>query len=353
MNEATSILEDLTIEEGSLVDKGDNPEAHIQLFKMKEEEKKEEPQEMGFFAKLRQWVGLEKGEYLEEARTMDEILTERDYLKEFHKLRDAFSESVGSILDHSHGEEMAQKLQETVEQFTNSARDLAGQMTKGNQEAEKRLFGILSDLQNSVDGDDAISRKGFAKAAIELGSFQIDEQEADLPMEGKETEKMENQESPAVVLPTEDQPQEAAKTADIQKQMDAMKGELEAARQTITKMEEERSAAQYLAKARDLKTPGVDVNDLAVILQKADSQDPEFGSKVLEVIKGLTTQIQTSENLLFKSMGSVGTSDPNSPAARLESIAKEIQTAEKMSFAKAYDEAMSRNPQLASDAIQG
>lgn len=347
----TSILEDLTIEEGSLVDKGDNPGAHIMLFKMKKDQEKTET----LLQKLARWVKFGKDEHAS-ALTMQEIIRDRDYMDEFYKLKDAFSQSISSILDYSEGQEMVDKLRETVDQFSNSAMDLADRIYKNDHQDHEKIFQILSDLKTAIDGDGAIDRGRFAKAAAQLDQIELTAPEkADHQTEEEEEKTEMEKEELKTDLPVEDpQVEKSDKTdvSEIQKQMQAMKSELEQARETVAKLENERNQAAYIAKAREMAVPGVEVSEMAEIVKAAD-MNKETGEKILNVINALASQVKAKDNLLFKSIGSAGTSDPNSASVRLENAAREIQTSKNISYAQAYDEAMTANPELAAEAIQG
>lgn len=392
-------LEDLTIEEGSLVDKGDNPEAHVMLFKRAEGKKEEtvsDEKKKTFFEKLKAWVGKT------EPRTTSEILAEDNFREEFFKARMAFMDSVHSILDGADRDQMGPLLQQSVQEFSSIARELTAQMTKAAPDAAKDLSSILDrmvaavSIQGVNDPNEVSKRAEFAGALEDLERFEVpsdvgkaeetkmpeptshtksfeellkgiedeDTRKAFAAAHTAELEKAKASKPKPPFMDDEDKEEEKdgkKKSApsdlpeSVQKAMEAMQKQNADLAAKVAKLEDEKAEASFVAKAREMAGDvAIDVNELGSILKTAHESDPATAEKLEGMVKGLIAQAAKGQ-ALTDSIGSAGggRGAPTGPEAELEKKAEEIRKADPtLSESAAYVKAMDLNPELAAAAIR-
>lgn len=401
MAEARYELTELEINEGSLVDKGDNPEAHVRLFKMEDGEEAHEPAQdepatpevskgKGVLRKLWERIaGTGTEEVAKDyARTTAEILRSDRLEHDFAKLRLAFMESVDSILECAEGAEMAGLLETAVSEFNAEAGRITADIGKASQDSADELRGILDAMIDSVSkGDNEAPRPEvraeFAKAVADLEAFEVPK----APQEEKEsmtTEK--NLDSVLAALPEgdraiidaelakighdgkkkpyagkeeeeEDEMKKSAEPSNVEKRMIELEKRAELAEAKVAALVEKERSAEFLEVAKRLVPGGVDHADLGAALKTASDFDPDFGANLEKLFGALGAQVEKSS--LFSVVGSeapVGKSSGSDAHAKLEARAAELKKSandrgERMTSAEAYDLAMNENPQLALEAV--
>jgi len=386
MPKAQFQLNDLEINEGSLVDKGDNPEAHVALFKMRADEDAVETakdadqpdSKPGFFARIKAWVT--KGG--PEPRMTGDIVDSDEFEFGMMKLRLAFQDSISSILENAPATQVGAMLQDTVGQFSTRANSLAFDIGKVDKPASQELSGIVSRLVASVATEptvgkvaepnpiSAMKRADFAKALDDLANFEIPK--AQPPQEATVSTKNQNALSFDDVLKNlpEDQQAtinahldtlkaadtteaDAAAKADEAAKAAPVNAEIATLRAQVAKLEDDKITDQMIAKAKDINLAGSDVSELAGILKGAFGRSTAEGEAIEKTFRAAAAQVSKAD-VLMKSIGSTGGAAPEAGSAegKLEVAAKEIQKANpKLSNAEAYDQAMDQNPEIAAEAV--
>jgi len=381
-------LTNLTINEGSFVGAGDNPEAHITLFKNKGDDVPENNDDDGtapeglfskIAARLRKWAGSPK--------TTSQIVAERAFADEFYKLRSAFMESVWSILDLSDPDEMAGMMGKTVNEFAAAAKRMIAAVGKVDAVKAADLQAIVDQMTTAVAVDaeksdtpsaQSIDRAALADIVVKLEAFEFPAGVAaptDTPtqeppvkksaaeilaaMPADERAAVEAHVKAAAATPT---PAEKSTPADVvpasvQKAIDELTKtsadlakRLEASEAETKKLKDEAETAQYVEKAR--KFPGLDVNKVAKQLKGAYAVSKEQGEELESLFAAQAAQAKKGQKRLTNSVGSSapGEVDTNKAAAAETAMAKrigEIRAAEpKLSKEQAYAKALEENPDL-------
>jgi hypothetical protein len=393
MTEAKYELTSLEIDEGSLVDKGDNPEAHVRMFKRDEEPSAEEPSESrgGVLRKVWEWFGAGSAKDAEPAeavrkdypKTTGEILRARKFQEEFAVLRGALMESIYCILEEAPAEEISDLLAKAVAEFAAEADGLTQAVIEKGARAPDDLASIIDRMRDSVSkGENGADRAGFAEAVAELERFAFEiraakkeenvsnttksanEILAGLPAEdiiafaeslGKKTDQETKGEHNEEDEMKEDAKKAAGQSEAIEKRMVELEKRAAEAEARVAAMVEKERSAEFVAKAKKIVPGGVDHAELGSILKAAHDFSGEHGEALERVLTALGAQV--SKSALFTVVGSAAPVGKGANAHdQLETRANEIQKAaaangKPVSFAEAYDRAMSENPALALEAV--
>jgi hypothetical protein len=116
--------------------------------------------------------------------------------------------------------------------------------------------------------------------------------------------------------------------------------------QKIAKAEQEKSrSAEFVAKAASFKHLGMGAAELGPVLKGIHDGSPDVFPKVEQLLRAADAQI--AKGALFGEKGKdPGEADATTAEGKLDALAKSIAAAEKMPYAKAYQTAMERDPQL-------
>jgi hypothetical protein len=382
-------LSDLEIFESSLVDSGDNPEAHVKLFKAAEdvseesssEESTEKSHPKNILKKVWEWVaGAPDNEVVSKMgppRTTGEILRSQQFETDFSKLRAAFMESVDSILEYAESAEVSALLQKAVQEFSDEASSMTSEIAK-REPCKADSFRKIVDQMGAVvsNNNDAAEREiraEFAKAVAALDAFEVPKT-VQKESEEMTTEKIDETESGVtageVNVEAQNETQveasvqadtatvETEKNADsvaFEKRMVELEKRAANAESKLAVMVEKERTAEFIQKAKAIVPGGIDHAELGDALKSAHGHSQQEGERLEKLFSALGAQVEKGS--LFKVVGSdapVGKS--GNAHVELENIAKEILKAahmagEKMSFAESYDKAMIAHPHLAVEAV--
>ncbi len=360
MTEAKYELQELEINEGSLVDKGDNPEAHVLLFK-----REQENAPRGLFRKLWSWAvsGTQKAS----PETA------------FAELRLSLLGEVEAVMDNAATEDIDARLAKAVAEHIERADKLT---EKHSPEWTGHFSDLLDRMARSVSSpeEQGADRAEFVKAIAELESFSFsmaeektmqdaekmldaappsppvevvevvavesEKAKAETKGSGKEPEKMDHEEE-------EEMKEETQKTAEaIEKRMVELEKRAQEAEAQLAKMLDEKRGAEFAAKAKTIVPAGVDHAELGAALKAAHDHSSAEGERLERLFSALAAQVQHGE-LLAVAGSEAPVGKAHNAHERLEAIAAEIVKASggKVSHAAAYDQAMTQNPELAAEAI--
>lgn len=356
MTEAKYELQELEINEGSLVDKGDNPEAHVMLFK-----REQENAPRGLFRKLWNWAvsGTEKAS----PETA------------FAELRLSLLGEVEAVMDNAAPGDVDAQLAKAVAEHIERADKLT---EKHSPEWTGHFADLLDRMARSVSSpqEQGADRAEFVKAIAELESFSfsvaeektmqdaektldaappsppvevvaVESEKAETKGSDKEPEKMDHEEE------EEEMKEDTQKAAEaIEKRMVELEKRAQEAEAQLAKMLDEKRGAEFVAKAKTIVPAGVDHAELGAALKAAHDHSSVEGERLERLFSALAAQVQHGE-LLAVAGSEAPVGKAHNAHERLEAIAAEIVKASggKVSHAAAYDQAMNQNPELAAEAI--
>lgn len=344
-------LEDLSIDEGSLVDEGDNPEAHIKLFKLAPTSKAEAP----VFA----------------ARTTAEILAERAFSDDFWKLRCAYVDSVQGILAMVEPSQMGGALDRTTSEFTSAVGELIASVGKLSSSFAAKLRGAMEQIKVAAAADP--DSGAITKAVAALDGYAPDNMEDNVSQKNATPPALKTADEIIAALPDDQRAAivaqlDAAKASEASAKADAEKARAEVSKAaadeaavmsaaltkrladteaTLAKMKDEALTAQFVAKAKEIGAGPTE--DVATLLKSAFGRDPKEGELLERTLRALATQVR--KGALFSVVGSDSRDGATDAEGRLDAEAKKIADAEKATYAVAYKRACERNPALAREAI--
>lgn len=397
-NAATAELKDLTIEEGSPVDDGDNPPAKIAMMKGKgddgtttvepgSDEEATKAARDGFWTRLKKWAGvsISKDGY-GPPRTVGQIVAMDEFRDKFWKLRMAFVDSMNSILQGSADTEqmngmMAQSVKEFSDMCTAMAKPLGA--TKARE-----LAAIIGDMSTATVAGGTSKRRDFVGAMQRLEDFDFSPG-ADAPTPADETNNADKENtmsnktekttagveaimaklSPderkvmedaikAAPVPApakvEEDPALKGASPELLKRMQNMEAELAA-------MKDKDTDGTFTAKARALDVPGADVADVAKQLRNANTAGGSAAVELLEkTLRALSAQARKG-NLLMEKMGIAGkrtetTGGPSTADELVKQKAEELRKSNpKLTAEQAYARVIAdpANSRLAAAAMSG
>lgn len=272
--EAHELL-DLEIDEGSLVEAGANPEAHILLFKNAEKpvplfEKTRAALKSLFSRKPAQKMMDGEGE--EAPTTLDEAVARQEQMERWWKLRNAFDSVVYGILDSgASASEMGAKLAEAVQQFVDALAQDGAAAAKAAGGVECVDAALSAVLASGVTPE----LKEDLKKTLDL----LTEQGNPAPRADKKESPMKTFEDVLKTLSAEDAALVRAQLAggsEVQKRLDGMDAALKAATAKNEELSKElanqRIAGRVLEKAalvKDLAVPGLTTEAMTKTLVEA------------------------------------------------------------------------------------
>ena len=359
MTEAKYQLHELEINEGSLVDKGDNPEAHVLLFK-----REQENAPRGLFRKLWNWAvtGTEKA----------------SPEHSFGELRLSLLGEIEATMDNQPADQIDAALAKTVAEHIAQAERMT---QKSAPEWTARFADVLDRMQRSVSSpaEQGADRAEFVKAVAEMESFifadaeektmqdaekTLDAAPPSPPVEVVEVVAVESEKAKAETKGS-DEPakmdheeedemkEETQKAAEaIEKRMVELEKRAQEAEAQLAKMLDEKRGAEFVAKAKSIVPAGVDHAELGAALKAAHDSSTAEGERLERLFSALAAQVQ--HGALLEVVGSEApVGKAHNAHERLEALAAEIvkASAGKVTHAAAYDLAMTQNPELAAEAI--
>lgn len=404
---ATHQLTNLSITEGSLVDAGDNPEAHIKLFKHKHESGTPTPATSTtapaptMFAKLKdrlaKWMGGAP-------KTTNVIVAERKFREDFWNLRSAFMDSVYGILDLADPDELSTLTGKTVAEFAAASKVLVATMKRLDVDKAADFEAIIAEMTEALGEQDPltkaapgspvrdIQRAVFAAAVAKLEAFEPPDDDGSTDPTTKESPVTKPAQpvnktfeeiiaalpegeratvaaklaagtpAPAPVvdankaLPTDTalEAMEKRLRAEMQKGLDDANKRADKAEQETTKLREEAEHAGFVAKAR--KYTGLDTEKTAKQLKAAYKRSKEEGDELASLLDAAHAQAAKGRTRLTTTKGSSAPGGPADDVAKdaenqLQRKADEIHkaslsTVNKLTPQQAYAQATVENPRL-------
>jgi len=355
----THQLTDLVVNEGSLVDKGDNPEAHIRLAKAG-----------GPFAKLWRWVhaAIRKDEPAPPApKTTAEVMAADQFAQEFARLKCALIDSIYSILDVAPSAEMVALLQRSVDEFAAKANATMGTMPQELESVVGELKSACGDLESvekrfafvtAVQKLDVLDPSGFrpvvpAIKADEAAKMKtIDEVLSALSPEDKaviEAALQAKQEKPAEEKPAEKPAEvEMAKAAPVDVEKADLAKRLEDATIELAKLKDEKVTAEFVKRAAEIGVPGQDAAHLGGLLKRAYAADKQLGDDVEAALKSAATHAAAVTAPLFAKVGTTGGDAAGASASiKIAHLADELRKQNpKLSKHQAEAKVLEQNPAL-------
>lgn len=388
---ATHRLVGLQINEGSLVDQGDNPEAHIVFFKRKPQEttmpapapSTTPAHKLGGWRSLLEWAGIAKKkpastttttaekDYYDGPRTLAQILAADRFNEEICKLRWAFMDSVRSIMSSADPTSIAPLMQKSVAEFGVLAQQLVADLKKRHPEATdaaanaEKFVDILARLTAQANAhaetakaapskpDDEAARLLFVKTLAELEAFELPfnpaPQETEMPADTNATKSLEDI---VKALPEAERTQLAKELADLKAAAAAAKaspaapapapapatGGDDVQKQLADLQKQAADAKAEVAKLRDEKAyegfvakakdiGAGDVQEVATLLKGAYGRSAEEGASLEKVLRAQAAQLAKAQSILTKTLGSSNNAAAGSLDEKIGEAVKAIQKA--------------------------
>lgn len=357
MTKAKQKLEDLTIKEGSVVERGDNPEAHIMIVKDAEDDR-------SFIRKMWDWATGTPSVQTEKYMTTSEILAEDRFVSEFHKLRSAFREAIEMSMHLPLGE-MSDGMKRSIDEFTMEAAKLMGDLEKSAPEAAETLKGILDDLSAQSDTKDEEGREKFAKAVEALEGFSMpkvpatptaaepaaQEKEADMAQVEKSLEDI------LACLPEGEAATISKALKDADDKAAAAVDTLKTISERLEQLEKKQERAKFVDMAKEvIGDAALDLEKTADSLQAAFGVSTEAGDTLVGVLKAASAQASTDG--LFEEAGSeapeADTVGGGTAEERLKAIASDLRKEDpSLTEFAAYNKAADSHPELKAQAVLG
>jgi len=327
-------LKELEIEEGSLVDKGANPLAHVVLFKRD---------------KSKSLVERVK-DFVKGAMTFDQVRDSQDARREWWELTDAFSTSVRSIIDENPDNAVELMMQSAV-QFVEAVKPLIPQLE--GTDVYLRAQGVVTAVEAAMEGETDIAKKL---------SDAIQEPDGTGSPEGKEVEKMTldeilkglPEEQRKVIQAELDKKEESVEKEDpVEKKEDLpedVRKRIEETEKRNTELEkrlneqiEKAEIAEFVAKAKTYPNlPNMKPDEFGPVLRKLSKV--EGYDKLEAILEATNKALEDSE--LMKVKGEDG-GDASDAYSQLEKKAEELQKADsKLTKEQAFNKACEANPDL-------
>ena len=322
-------LRSVKLDEISFVGKGDNPHAHVLLLKMKPEDSiialgKEYKETEDHNKVLKSW--LESNQVKKddgEALTFAELAADRELRDKIWSMCYMLEDSLGSIVRDESCTDKAAKIQQSIEEFKTAVTAI----TKGENKMTPEEITALKKAKE--DSDTKVAELTKANEELIAKAAKCPECGATLPESGtcakgcggkKEVKKEET---------------------DIFKGLpESIVKEIKENRDRISKMEDEASTREYVAKAAEVTLIGKadEIGDLLKTIAKHDAKSAE---KVLDLFKTASARIKEGD--LLKEVGKSTDSGTVSAYDKIVAKAAELRKShpeltEAKAFTKVYDE---------------
>lgn len=281
----TRKLTDVVLNEISFVGKGDNPEAHVLLLKMKKsgglknypkimkDEKIQSETLLKWLQDNKTLIGKDENC----AETFNEIIQDRDLRERVWELCWTLEDSLGSIMRDDTVTDKTAMISQSIDQFKAAITAI----TKGDIMTEEEIA-ALKKAKEEVEAALKEEQNKGAALAKELDVLKA------APAAG-ETCKTCGQKMPV------------KKEDEIEKGLpESIRKELEDNRARITKMEEDNLTREYVGKAVEVALIGK-ADDVGDILKSIAKADPALADKVFNLFK--TADARIKEGDLLKEKG--------------------------------------------------
>jgi organic radical activating enzyme len=371
---ATSRLVGLTIKEGSLVDNGDNPHAHVVFFKRAPED---EPMPQPATA------STSKGYGYDQPRTLGQILGAQKFASAIQDLRWAFMDSVSSIMGSSDPTTIAPMMSKSVAEFGAEAEKLVAELKSRSGDTTDtakgaRVTEIVAQLKAQTITEKSIPPDGGAPASVLATLALLDDVvgKASPPATTEKSSMPENTKPTALADAIKALPADVAAAIETEKKaaidkavaeavaeaMKAKQPEVEgvakqladiekraaAAESEVAKLRDEKLTESMVAKARDI---GIgDVDETAQTLKSAFAISPEAGAQIEKTLRAAAEQAKHAQKVLTSTAGSAATFTKGSPEARAEELVDALVKAKpSLTREQAFVEVAREHPGLYSE----
>lgn len=310
-------LRSVKLDEISFVGKGDNPEASVILLKMKSEDSilalgKEYKETEDHNKVLKSW--LESNQVRKddgEALTFAELAADRELRDKIWSMCYMLEDSLGSIVRDDECTDKAAKIQQSIEEFKTAVTAI----TKGENKMTPEEIAALKKAKEDSDAAVATLTKeiGTLKACAADDKKKMDELAA----------------------------------AKVKKDEDVLKGlpeaivkEIQDNRERISKMEDEASTREYVAKAAEVTLIGK-ADEVGDLLKTIAKHSTDLAGKVFDLFKTASARIKEGD--LLKEVGKNTDSSTSSAYDKIVAKATELRKShpeltEAKAFTKVYDE---------------
>ena len=338
-------ITDVKIIEGSLVEEGDNPEAHIAMFKSTDDEDEGVDENTTTKAEM---ITMPTP-----VKTTSQILAERRFNEEFREVRWAFEDAVSGIMYQAPTAMIGALLEKATSEFQAELDMLLANVVKVSPSIGESVKATLATMQEATKQEPKVAHKAIVDALETIGAIGADKKKETAKMEPKTLAEL------MAVLPAGHQEivkaaleaagktvsdEIAAKAANDAKEVEALKSRL-------AKLEDERLDAEFKAKAESI--PGVDVEKTKLILKSAFGRSKEEGEALEQTLRALGEQAKRGVSM--KSIGSdtgVESTSGDNAEEKLKSIAAELRKADpNLTEAQAFHKAFKSNRELAAQAM--
>ena len=326
-------LKELEIEEGSLVDKGANPLAHVVLFK------RDEPRSL--MQKVK--------DLIKNAMTFNEVREAQDARRDWWELCDAFTTSIKSIVDEN-PDNAPELMMQSAAQFVEATKPLIPQLE--GTDVYLRAQGVVTAVEAALEGETDIAKKL---------SDAIQEPDGTGSPEGKEVEKHMTLEEILKGLPEEQRKvieaelnkKDESEADPVEKKEDLpedVRKRIEEAEKRNTELEkrlneqiEKAEIAEFVKKAETLTNlPNMKPDEFGPVLRNLSKVE---GYDKLETVL-VAANKALGESELFKAKGEDGGIE-NGALAKLQAKADELRKSDpKLTKEQAFAKAVEDNPDL-------
>lgn len=361
----SNLLRNMKIDEGSLVDKGANQNAHVVFWKRNDKPLDKSNtegvhQNMGLVDKVKKsWAELFKG-----AMNTEQILERNEAQHDWWELCNAFQESVRSILEDG-SEDPGKMLLESSMQFVEAAKPIAALM--GNNMYKGLVQGFEAIITDVNKAGKVISTANMTRLKTMMEMIQQLMGEAgateDQQMQEKACDKP--KEKPLMKIKGVDTEMDQAMIeAEVKKRLDERLGEIQKVQDELIEKKvndllkrnedlekaleiekDHRITVAFITKANTLPNSGTAAGDLANLLKKVSQKAPDEYPALIAILDTYEKKI-SENNVLLKEIG--GNEAPvNDAYAGLETLANDIQKADpKLTKEQAFAKAMDARPDL-------
>lgn len=210
----------------------------------------------------------------------------------------------------------------------------------------KQIHQSLGDLIDGVlDPDNMSGNEPDPEEANK--HMQIDKSKlpADVRKYIEDLEEKVSKSAPSQPQQTEEEIMKASLPEPLRKRFEEMEKQAKQAEEIAKRERDERIEREFVAKASSFQGLAVQPDEFGKVMKSLHESNPEAFAKVEDVLKAADTAIAQSG--LFAEVGKGGAAMTDA-AEKLDSIAKTKveKSGGKLSYAKAYDEAIQENPDL-------
>lgn len=338
-------LVELEITEGSFVDKGDNPEAHIVFFKRATDEAAASKSMHEYDADGRPIP-----------RTTLQVVNQRRAMKSMHELKEAFELSMHEILEYAVPDQLPAMLNQTATEFADLLKqfglDAVGKQITADvasavlePSVELMQDGITKALAAlSVETDGAPEENSMTTTQKNKAVKGLDEILSALPDSEQAVVKAKLDENAAETEAAKAAAAEKAQAeVDVSKRLADLEKRAESAEATVAAMVDEKQTAHFTSMAKQIG--GADVTSMSSLLKSAYGRSEDEGKQLEEMFRGLAAQAKIGQQALFKTVGSSGPGlDDSSPEALIEADTRKLMEADpKLKYSDAYKLSLQKN----------